>query len=202
MLERCVAHLIARGDDQVRMLERIGSRAGFVQLQPLGGGVSGAPSALKLNYFLVHHQLGPAALEAVLRSVRTSIIDDVRFAPVVLFAADGPFEEYLKYIDMGFDDIVTLPEKAVIVEQRLLAQLDTEHMYFETATYFGPDRRRMEVEPPTEHKRVAVPHSHVRHYFTRNPVRGIVVQRSESYMAFSHQPLKVERVGQSRYSAT
>lgn len=193
MLERCVAQLIGRGDDQIRMLERIGHRAGFVELQPLGGG-AGA-SDRKLNYFLVHHGLGAGALEGVLRSVRSSIIDDVRYAPVVLFAADGPFEEYLGYIQMGFDDVITLPEKAAIVEQRLVAQLGSEHMYFDTATYFGPDRRRMEVEPPAEHKRAVMPHSHVRHYFRRDPDRGIVVVRSDSYLAFGHQPMRVVRVG-------
>jgi hypothetical protein len=177
------------------MLDRIGRRAGFVDVQPLGGGGHGGPSDRKLNYFLTHHELGPETLAAVLRSVRSSIIDDVRYAPVVLFAIDGPFEQYLGYIDMGFDDIITLPEKAAIVEQRLLAQLGTEHMYFETATYFGPDRRRMEVEPPAEHKRAASPHSHVRHFFRRDPDRGIVVARSDSYLAFGHQPLRVERVG-------
>jgi hypothetical protein len=177
------------------MLERIGRRAGFVELQPLGGGTSSGPSSRKLNYFLTHHELGAETLMAVLRSVRSSIIDDVRFAPVVLFAADGPFEQYLEYIEMGFDDVITLPEKAKIVEQRLIAQLDTEHVYFETSTYFGPDRRRMEVEAPSEHKRATMPHSHVRHYFRRDPQRGIVLARSDSYLAFAHQPLRVERVG-------
>ena len=128
-------------------------------------------------------------------SAVTSIIDDVRYAPVVLFAADGPFEQYLSYIDMGFDDIITLPENATIVEQRLIAQLDTEHTYFETATYFGPDRRRMEVEVPHQFQRSDAPHSHVRHYFARDPRRGIVVLHSDSYLAVAHQPLRVERVG-------
>lgn len=195
MLDKCVAHLIARGDDQIRMLDRIGRRAGFVDLQPLGQGNHDDHGDRKLNYFLTHHELGIETLSAVLRSVRTSIIDDVRYAPIVLFAADGPFEQYLAYIDMGFDDIITLPEKAVIVEQRLLSQLGTEHVYFDTATYFGPDRRRMEVAPPSEHKRAATPHSHVRHYFRRDPMRGIIVLRSESYLAFGHQPTRIERVG-------
>lgn len=195
MLERCLAHLIARDDAQVHMLERIGARAGFVAMQPLGAPQDQVLHAFKLNYFLVHHELGPQTLEAVLRSVRASIIDDVRYAPIVLFAEDGPFEQYLSYIDMGFDDIITLPENAAIVEQRLIAQLDTEHMYFETATYFGPDRRRMEVEPPEQFKRQDAPHAHVRHFFERDPRRGIVVVRSDSYLAVAHQPLRVERVG-------
>lgn len=195
MLERCLAHLIARGDLQLHMLEKIGARAGFLAMQPLGAQQDQVLHAFRLNYFLVHHELGPETLEAVLRSVRASIIDDVRYAPVVLFAADGPFEQYLSYIDMGFDDIITLPENATIVEQRLIAQLDTEHTYFETATYFGPDRRRMEVEVPQQFQRSDAPHSHVRHYFARDPRRGIVVLYSDSYLAVAHQPLRVERVG-------
>lgn len=194
MLEKCLAHLIARDERQVHMLEKIGARAGFIAMQPLGIQQDQVLNVFKLNYFLVHHGLGSETLEAVLRSVRASLIDEVRYAPIVLFAEDGPFEQYLSYIDMGFDDIITLPEKAAIVEQRLIAQLDTEHMYFETATYFGPDRRRMEVEPPEQFKRKEVPHSHVRHFFERDPSRGIVVVRSDSYLAVAHQPLKVERV--------
>lgn len=195
MLQRCLAHLIARGDLQINMLEKIGTKAGFIAMQPLGVQQDQVLHAFKLNYFLVHHELGPETLEAVLRSVRGSIIDDVRYAPVVLFAQDGPFEQYLGYIEMGFDDVITLPEKAAIVEQRLIAQLGTEHMYFETATYFGPDRRRMELEPPQQFKRQEAPHSHVRHFFKRTPDRGIVVEHSDSYLAFGHQPMKIERVG-------
>jgi len=178
------------------MLKRIARRAGFIELQPLGGGnTSGHTKDRKLNYFLVHHELGAAAIEAVLRSIRSSIIADVRYAPIVLFATDGPFEQYLGYVQMGFDDVVTLPEKADIVEQRLIAQLDTKYVYFDTATCFGPDRRRMEVEPPPEHKRATTPHSHVRHHFRRDPDRGIVVMRSDSYLAFGHRPMRVVRIG-------
>lgn len=195
MLQRCLAHLIARDELQVHMLEKIGARAGFIAMQPLGVQQDQVLHAFKLNYFLVHHGMGADTLEAVLRSVRASIIDDVRYAPVVLFAEDGPFEQYLSYIDMGFDDIITLPEKAAIVEQRLIAQLGTEHMYFETASYFGPDRRRMELEPPEQFKRQDAPHSHIRHFFRRNPDRGIVVGHSDSYLAFGHQPLNIQRVG-------
>jgi hypothetical protein len=194
MLESCVAHLVARGDAQLHTLERIGARAGFGTLQPLGAGHDGLPG-LQLNYFLVHHELGAETLETLLRSVRASSIDAIRYAPVVLFAADGPFEQYLGYIDMGFDDIITLPENAAIVEQRLIAQLDAEHMYLETASYFGPDRRRMEIEPPVQFKRQDSPHSHVRHYFWRSPSRGIVVDHSDSYLGVGHHPLRVERVG-------
>ncbi len=42
---------------------------------------------------------------------------------------------------MGFDDVIALPITGDDVGGRIERQIDRIHTYYETATYFGPDRR-------------------------------------------------------------
>ena len=45
-------------------------------------------------------------------------------------------------VEMGFDDVITLPFVAQRVKDRLVRMIDRTQIYFETSKYFGPDRGR------------------------------------------------------------
>jgi hypothetical protein len=42
---------------------------------------------------------------------------------------------------MGFDDVIALPVALGSLEERLERQIGRPLVYYETASYFGPDRR-------------------------------------------------------------
>jgi hypothetical protein len=186
MLGQCIAYLVAHAARESLELANIARRSGFSDIRPIASSsaTEHQPSAT-LGYFLVHHHLGQEAMKKVLKSIRASPLLEVRFAPVILFALDGPFEVYLEFIKIGFDDVITLPEKRPVMVDRLMGQIGGEQAYFETSRYLGPDRRRMEVAPPAEHDRAKHPHSHVRHYFRRH-VYGIEYLRREEFLPHGH----------------
>jgi hypothetical protein len=98
---------------------------------------------------------------------------------VIVIADDCSFEKVLSYVRMGFDDVISLPEKRDVLVQRLLAQLHTEHLYVETPNYFGPDRRRMDIEVNDSRRQGMA--GHARFYIRRLPDQGIHIVRHEIY---------------------
>lgn len=174
MLDHCVANLVARTDNQTKSLEDIARSAGFGDTKTVMSRRAFASDERKcvLNFFLIHYNLGDGLMNAVISSIRGSSDIEVKFAPIILFTTDLSFEDYLDYIRLGFDDVITLPEKREMIKARLANQVAHDIEYFETATYFGPDRRRMEIEPPNGVQRSNVPHSHVKYVFRRNPEHG------------------------------
>ncbi|MHA6298940.1 hypothetical protein [Devosia sp. CAU 1758] len=198
MLEKCTAQLITRNDAEAQQLDRIARMAGFSRIESLASRsqFDAADKPHRINFFLAHEGIGTGPLSAILRAVRARDDINVRFAPVILFAHDIGFETYLGFIRMGFDDVITLPDKLTMIKSRLCNQLSWLQVYFETKDYFGPDRRRMELGPPTGIERSAVPHSHVRHEFIRNPSTGIRIERSIIKL-----PVKREKNAQDRRHA-
>ena len=142
----CDAILVAENKSAAGLLEHIAAVAGFRAIESvLSPGARPAIPA-KVKFFLVHHQMGDPAKAALLKSVRASRDDDLRFSPVVLITGDCSFEDVLKYIDMGFDDVISLPEKAEVLHGRLSSQVNADVIYIQTTNYLGPDRRRMELD--------------------------------------------------------
>lgn len=174
MLDHCVANLVARTENQTKSLEDIAKSAGFGETKTVLSRRTFATDKRKciLNFFFIHYHLGDALMKAVISSIRGSGDLEIKFAPIVLFTTDLSFDDYLNYIRLGFDDVITLPEKREMIRARLANQVGHDIEYFETADYFGPDRRRMEIEPPNGVQRSNVPHSHVKYVFRRSPESG------------------------------
>lgn len=78
---------------------------------------------------------------ATAASIRSASDPAIRFAPLVCFARDPSRETVRTGVNLGFDDIITLPCSRPRLRQRLDRQLDSSCHYYETASYFGPDRR-------------------------------------------------------------
>ena len=181
-LGQCRALLIARTEAETASLAQIARKTGFGEVQALNARHQYVTDEhRRISFFIVHRHLNSAMMAAVIRSIRLSSDDQIRFAPVILFAEDGPFETYLKYVHLGYDDIITLPEKQPVLVQRLTGQLWHEQVYFETRDYFGPDRRRMEALWEPDSRRLPDPHSHTRYTFVRLPTVGINVIKTEIF---------------------
>jgi PleD family two-component response regulator len=152
-IARCDAILVAEDKTAATLLERIAAGAGFRAIESVFNPGARPATPAKVKFFLVHYQMGDLAKAALLKSVRSSRDDDLRFSPVVLIIDDCSFEDVLKYIDMGFDDVISLPEKAEVLHGRLSSQINASVVYIQTTSYLGPDRRRMELELRSDHQR-------------------------------------------------
>jgi PleD family two-component response regulator len=147
MLSQCRAYVVAQSGAQNRSLSHLAERAGFGFIGSVLGErrVSIEASRGDILFFLLHHALTDRTQTSVIRRIRECEDEAIRYAPIALVIPDCPYETVLKYVRMGYDDVITLPEKREALIGRLRGQLDTEQVYFETPDYLGPDRRRMEI---------------------------------------------------------
>lgn len=107
-------------------------------------GVAGAERQARrkpLVFFLFDAVADPRTHAPVATAIRASSSPAIRFAPLVCFTRDPSPEAIRACINMGFDDIVTLPVSRPQLRRRIDRQVDTRCVYYETQTYFGPDRR-------------------------------------------------------------
>lgn len=94
-----------------------------------------------LCYFLCAATEDVSSLRSVANAVRFSTARRLRFSPLIYFAESPSVEVINACIDMGFDDIITMPFTRKRVLERIARQVGQSLVYYETPSYFGPDRR-------------------------------------------------------------
>ena len=99
-------------------------------------------SDMSIVFFLFAEVPDLEQLRPATQAIRAAGSRNLRFAPLVYFCTTPSIETVRKLIGMGFDDVIAGPFSPSVVRPRLARQLDVPLAYFETATYFGPDRRR------------------------------------------------------------
>ncbi len=128
---------------------------------------------------------------AVRNLIRSSDDPRVRYAPIILFADDCDFEAYTHYIRLGFDDVLTLPDKREMLVARLEHQITGEHVYYQTEDYLGPDRRRMELAGHSDPRRGGEPRSYSRHTIHRSIETGAHAVRSEFLVSPAYRDQRI-----------
>jgi hypothetical protein len=73
--------------------------------------------------------------------IRFSPDDRLRFLPLIYFSPQPSADCIRACIEMGFDDVIATPYIAGDLRERINRQVGRAQTYYETATYFGPDRR-------------------------------------------------------------
>jgi hypothetical protein len=177
MLSTCNALIIAPDSGASGPLEVMAERIGFGDV---ASSLAPRPLAHGPTFFIVHYEISEPAMGRVISELRSAADDDTRYAPIILITDDCPVDRLLRYIKLGFDDVIALPEKREVLESRIAAQLHTDQIYFETGDYLGPDRRRMELTPQRDERRNgSIPY----HKLTirRDPAIGISVLRRQMF---------------------
>ena len=180
-LAACTAIVVAHDDQDGASLVALAKRVGFGSVSSFADQQAEGGSH-HLVFFLVHYGIGTSAKQALLAKVRSSPSISVSFAPVILFIPDGPGAETLSYIEMGFDDVICLPENSHVLASRLAGQIGKEHLYIETRTYLGPDRRRMELPGHTHPGRTGE-FDHTKLWILRSPHEGVQVLRRQLFVS-------------------
>jgi hypothetical protein len=80
-------------------------------------------------------------LKPVADAVRFSTNLRIRFLPLIYFTRDPSLTTIRACIRMGFDDVIALPYAGTGLRERIFRQVDKPQVYYETPSYFGPDRR-------------------------------------------------------------
>lgn len=131
-----------------------------------------------LCFFLFAATENLQSLRGIAEAVRFSTVRRLRFSPLIYFAESPSVEVISACLNMGFDDIITMPFTRKRVIERVSRQVGQNLVYYETASYFGPDRRgRGGPAPDRVDKRSGAPFRRLE--IVRNLVTGVNVLRDE-----------------------
>ena len=94
-----------------------------------------------LLFFLCAEVEDLETLKPMANAIRFSQSRKLRFSPLIYFARELSVDCIKSCIQMGFDDVISLPCASGDIAERLQRQIGRPQTYYETSTYFGPDRR-------------------------------------------------------------
>lgn len=174
MLGLCRAIIVAPTPFDSRALAEVATEVGFGDIASIFDDTD-TSNGLKypVSYFLVHHRLADADCADVIDAVRHIDRKGLRYSPMVVMMPETSSESVRKFVRMGFDDVISLPQSQVQLTARLGIQLDRDIVYFETADYLGPDRRRMDADGALHRQTGISPHTRL--LIRRDPDYGIRV---------------------------
>jgi DNA-binding response OmpR family regulator len=131
-----------------------------------------------LVFFLCTAVTDLQSLKPMADAIRFSPSLKLRYSPIIYFARSPSREEIKGCINMGFDDVIALPFGIRQLQERIARQIGTPQTYFETSTYFGPDRRNRLESDENDPRRGKGGHFR-RIEILRTPERGIEVLNDE-----------------------
>lgn len=141
---RAYAYVVGPGDGPGAALTELARGLGFAGVSPFStiAQADAQASQTPVVFFLFAATEDPRSLRGVAEAIRFSATRRLRFSPLIYFAESPSVEAITTCINMGFDDVITMPFTRRRVLERMTRQVGQNLVYFETPSYFGPDRRR------------------------------------------------------------
>jgi len=145
------AFVVGPRDGASAALQELAHAVGFMPVERYAGLVRAEKQArlTPLMFFLCSEVADVSSLKATADTIRFSPNPDLRFSPLLYFTRSASIETIKACIRMGFDDVIALPYRVGDLSERIFRQVGRTHTYYETATYFGPDRRNRTGNPRT-----------------------------------------------------
>ena len=128
-----------------------------------------------LIFFLCSPVADVRTLKPMADAIRFSPSLKLRFLPLIYFARDPSLDAVKHCIQMGFDDVIALPVAGDNVGDRIERQIGRIQTYYETSTYFGPDRRNRIGNPERSRESDRGGGQYRRIEIRRNPETGVDV---------------------------
>lgn len=158
------AYVIGPPDGAGAELFAMAQALGFVGVSSFRGigQVEQQTLATPICYFLFAAVAEPTSLRPLVEAVRFCPKGRVRFSPMIYCAQEPSIDVIRSCVGLGFDDIIALPLPLRQLRQRVARQVGPPLTYYETASYFGPDRRAARATPPgPDDKRVGGPYRRI-----------------------------------------
>lgn len=146
---RAQAYVVGPVDGPGAALVDMARDLGFTGVAPYGGIAMAEQQTLvtPICFFLFAAVDDVRALRPVAEAIRFSPTRRLRFSPLIYFSESPSVEAINACVGMGFDDVITMPFTRARVKERMERQVGRNLTYYETANYFGPDRRGRGVAP-------------------------------------------------------
>ncbi len=181
---RAYAYVIGPEDGPGAALMDIARGLGFSGVSPFTTLAQAEQQTLQtpICFFLFSATDNVAALRGAADSIRFSASRRLRFSPLIYFAESPSVEAITTCLNMGFDDIITMPFTRRRVLDRISRQVGQTMVYYETSSYFGPDRRGR-ITAPQPHRDSRAGGQFRRLEIVRSLINGVNVLRDEHFAA-------------------
>lgn len=180
---KAAAYVVGPRDGSGAALMTLAHSLGFEVVLPYAGVAAAERQALEtpICFFLFAAVPQVTALQSTAEAIRFCRSRRVRFSPMIYLAETPSIEAITCCINMGFDDVVSLPSTRPRLLQRLHRQVGEPTTFYETAGYFGPDRRQRITAPrrPGEER---LGGQFRRLEIVRNLLSGITVLQDGNYL--------------------
>lgn len=174
------AYVAGPDDDRCAALFDLVSGIGFSGVSSFRGiaQISEQTARNPICFILCSSVSDPRQLRSTAEAVRFSDLPRVRFSPLVYLTEQPSIETAVACVNMGFDDVVALPQSRAQLRERLEYQIGEMKVYYEASGYFGPDRRR-NIVPRREGADARQGGPYRRFELIRDARAGISVMREE-----------------------
>ena len=180
---KAAAYIVGPLDGPGAGLLDMAQRLDFSAVLPYGGVMQAEQQVNQtpVCFFLFAAVADVDSLRGVTEAILFCPSRRVRFSPLVYFSESPSTETITRCINMGFDDVITMPFTRTRVLERINRQIGRNLTYYETSGYFGPDRRDR-VTGPSRAGESRLGGQFRRLEIVRNLMTGVNVVRDDLYM--------------------
>ena len=139
---KACAYVVGPGDGPGAALLDMGRELGFPVVLPFQSVAAAEAQSQQtpLIFFLFAAVHDVRILKGVADQIRFAPARRIRFSPLLYFSESPSREAIARCIEMGFDDVITLPFTRPRLMARLTRLVDHTQVYHETSAYLGPER--------------------------------------------------------------
>ncbi len=101
--------------------------------------------------------MSPMSGIQLVKEVRNGQLSPNPFLPIVMLTGHSQHKRVLEARDAGVDEFIAKPISAKILYEHLKSVIENPRPYVRSPNYFGPDRRRKQVEFNGEDRRKSTP---------------------------------------------
>lgn len=110
----------------------------------------GEISAFEPDILITDWHMEPMDGTTLVKTIRHSSEDLVRYVPIIMLSGHSDAVRVQEARDSGVHDFLTKPVSAKSLLARLITIIENPRPFIKTEQYFGPDRRRQDIGPPTD----------------------------------------------------
>ena len=139
---KACAYVVGPSDGPGAALLDMGRELGFPVVLPFQS-VAAAEAQSQhtpLIFFLFAAVHDVRILKGVADQIRFAPARRIRFSPLLYFSESPSREAISRCIEMGFDDVITLPFTPQRITGRLKRMVERPIVFHETSAYLGPER--------------------------------------------------------------
>jgi CheY-like chemotaxis protein len=139
---KACAYVVGPSDGPGAALLDMGRELGFPVVLPFQSVAAAEAQSQQtpLIFFLFAAVHDVRILKGVADQIRFAPARRIRFSPLLYFSESPSREAISRCIEMGFDDVITLPFTRPRLMTRITRLVDHTQIYHETSGYLGPER--------------------------------------------------------------